>query len=288
VTGYTEASRGCKHLCRHCPIVPVYKGHFRIVQREVVLQDIRQQVAAGAEHITFGDPDFFNGIGHAIPLVQALHAEFPQLTYDVTIKIEHLLRHAEHLPRLRDTGCVLVTSAAEAVQDRILHILDKGHTQQDFFDALELCRRVGLNLNPTFVAFTPWTSLHDYIELLTVLATQGLSAHVAPIQLAMRLLLPAGSKLLALPELQPYLAGFDASALTHRWLHPDPRLDQLCDAALQLVQSGEAEEAGRSEIFARLWAAAHKAAGLSVPSVPEPVVAPRRGPMPYLNEPWYC
>ena len=30
--GYTEASRGCKHLCRHCPVVPVYRGLFRIVQ----------------------------------------------------------------------------------------------------------------------------------------------------------------------------------------------------------------------------------------------------------------
>ena len=42
--GYTEASRGCKHLCRHCPIVPVYNGAFRIVDRDVVLEDIRQQV----------------------------------------------------------------------------------------------------------------------------------------------------------------------------------------------------------------------------------------------------
>ena len=288
LTGYTEASRGCKHLCRHCPIVPVYEGRFRIVQRDVVLADIRQQVTAGAEHITFGDPDFFNGIGHAIPLVQALHAEFPQLTYDVTIKVEHLLRHAEHLPTLRDTGCVLVTSAVEAVQDRILHVLDKGHTRQDFLDTLALCRRVGLDLNPTFVAFTPWTSLDDYIELLMVLASQDLSTHVAPIQLAMRLLLPAGSKLLALPEMRPYLVGFDASALTHRWVHPDPRVDQLCGEALTLVQSGEAEETSRPEIFARLWAAAHKVAGLPVPSVPEPIVALRRGPIPYLNEPWYC
>ena len=85
--GSTEASRGCKHLCRHCPVVPVYNGAFRIVQRDVVLADIRQQVAMGAEHITFGDPDFFNGPGHAMALVDALHAEFPGLTYDATIKI---------------------------------------------------------------------------------------------------------------------------------------------------------------------------------------------------------
>ena len=47
VVGYTEASRGCKHTCRHCPIVPVYNGVFRIVDREVVLADVRQQVSGG-------------------------------------------------------------------------------------------------------------------------------------------------------------------------------------------------------------------------------------------------
>lgn len=288
VVGYTEASRGCKHHCRHCPIVPVYAGRFRIVPREVVLADIRQQVAAGAEHITFGDPDFFNGIGHALPLVEALHREFPHLTYDVTIKIEHLLRYARHLPTLRRTGCVLVTSAAEAVQDRVLALLNKGHTRQDFLRALALCREVGLILNPTFVAFTPWTSLDDYVELLTVVAEQGLVTQVAPIQLAMRLLVPAGSKLLELPEMQAVLAGFDAQALTYRWRHPDARVDRLSEEALRLVQDGEAEGASRQEIFARLWAAAHKVAERPVPPLPAPVVAPPRGPVPYLDEPWYC
>ena len=201
-TGYTEASRGCKHLCRHCPIVPVYAGRFRIVQRDVVLEDIRQQVAVGAEHMTFGDPDFFNGIGHAVPLAQALHAAFPHLTYDVTIKIEHLLRYAEHLPTLKRQAKKHQRGGSRPGP----HPAPAGQrgTRQDFFDALALCQQVGLNLNPTFVAFTPWTTLDDYIELLTVLATQDLIAHVAPIQLAMRLLLPAGSTLLALPEMRPF------------------------------------------------------------------------------------
>jgi radical SAM superfamily enzyme YgiQ (UPF0313 family) len=288
VVGYTEASRGCKHLCRHCPIVPVYNGKFRIVQRDVVLDDIRQQVAAGAEHITFGDPDFFNGIGHAIPLVQALHQEFPTLTYDVTIKIEHLLRYAEHLPVLRDTGCVLITSAVEAVQDHILALLDKGHTQQDFLHALALCQQVGVSLNPTFVAFMPWTTLEDYIQLLTVVAEQDLIDHVSPIQLAMRLLIPAGSKILEVPDIDRFLGAFDETALTYQWTHPDARVDRLCDAVLTLVQSGEAEEASRREIFTRLWAAAHKAAEQPVTPLPEPIVASPRGPIPYLSEPWYC
>jgi hypothetical protein len=268
--------------------VPVYEGRFRIVQRDVVLQDIRQQVVAGAEHITFGDPDFFNGVGHAIPLVQALHEEFPHLTYDVTIKIEHLLRHAQHLPTLRETGCILVTSAVEAVQNHILERLAKGHTRQDFLAALALCQHVGLSLNPTFVAFTPWTSLADYVALLTLLAEQRLIDHVAPIQLAMRLLIPSGSKLLDLPDMPDIISDFDDVALTYRWHHPDVRVDRLCDDALQLVQSGEAEGASRQEIFSRLWGAVHKAAALPTPPLPESTQAPPRGPLPYLSEPWYC
>src|ERR1700720_3178585 len=101
VVGSTEASRGCKHLCRHCPIVPVYNGGVRIVDRNVVMADVRQQVAAGAQHISFGDPDFFNGIRHAMELVAAFHAEFPDVTYDATIKIEHLRKYEHHLVTLR-------------------------------------------------------------------------------------------------------------------------------------------------------------------------------------------
>src|SRR6185312_7920201 len=132
ITGYTEASRGCKHRCRHCPIVPIYDGQFRIVPLPVVLADIRQQAAAGAQHITFGDPDFFNGPTHALRLVESVHQEFPDLSYDVTIKVEHLLRHADRLTDLRRTGCALVTTAVESFDDAVLQHLEKGHTRADF------------------------------------------------------------------------------------------------------------------------------------------------------------
>ena len=227
--GYTEASRGCKHLCRHCPVVPVYAGQFRIVQRDVVLEDIRQQVATGAEHITFGDPDFFNGVGHALALVRAFHEAHPHVTYDVTIKIEHLLRHAEHLPVLRDTGCLFVTSAVESLDDQVLALLDKGHTRKDFEEVVRLFRSVGLVLSPTFVAFTPWISLEGYQELLATLAELDLIEHVAPIQLAIRLLIPAGSRLLELPEVRDLVEGFDEVLLSYRWRHHDPGgLRQRC------------------------------------------------------------
>ena len=134
IVAYTEASRGCKHLCRHCPVVPVYQGQFRVVQRDIVLDDIRQQIAQGASHVTFGDPDFFNGPTHAMRIVETLHAEFPQVTYDATIKIEHLLKRRDLLRPLRDTGCLFVTTAVESLDDAVLAKLEKNHTRRDFFE----------------------------------------------------------------------------------------------------------------------------------------------------------
>ncbi|MDQ6677410.1 MAG: CUAEP/CCAEP-tail radical SAM protein, partial [Acidobacteriota bacterium] len=227
MAGYTEASRGCKHLCRHCPIVPVYRGAFRIVQREVVLSDIRQQVEAGARHITFGDPDFLNGPGHALPLVEALHREFPSVTYDVTIKIEHLLKHRAALPVLKLTGCVFVTSAVESVDDAVLERFAKNHTRADFYQAVNLMREVGLAMNPTFVSFTPWTAREGYRDLLRAVAELGLIENVAPVQYAIRLLIPVGSLLFDLPEMQEIAGPFDPERLVHPWKHPDPAMDQL-------------------------------------------------------------
>lgn len=83
--GFVEASRGCKHFCRHCPVVPIYEGKFRIAPVEVVLADIRNQVGEGAQHISFGDPDFLNGPTHAVRIVRAVNREFPELTYDAPI-----------------------------------------------------------------------------------------------------------------------------------------------------------------------------------------------------------
>jgi len=287
--GYTEASRGCKHWCRHCPVVPVYQGHFRIVPREVVLEDIRRQVAAGAQHITFGDPDFFNGIGHAVELVRALHREFPQVTYDATIKVEHLLRHSEHLPLLRETGCAFVVSAVESVDDYILqHILEKGHTRADFVRVARMFRDVGLVLAPTFVPFHPWMTLERYADLLAEIASLDLVEHVSPVQLSIRLLVPAGSRLLELPESRAAIGEFDEGALSHRWVHPDARVDKLQRELEATIARAVTAKEDRRTIFRRAWEMTHAAMSVPVRYLPDVPPGRPRVTIPYLTEPWYC
>ena len=292
-TGYTEATRGCKHLCRHCPIVPVYNGQFRVVQREVVLADIRAQVNAGAQHITFGDPDFFNGPGHAKAIVEQLHQEFPEVTYDVTIKIEHLLQHARYLPVLKQTGCLFITSAVESNDQRILDILQKGHTAGDFAKAVALCSETGLVLNPTFVTFTPWTTLESYLDLLTLIADLDLVENVSPIQYAIRLLIPAGSRLLELDEVRELVEAFDEMQLCYPWTHPDYRVDELFERVMRIIKTGQDRNLNRREIFNRIYDLACKSIEPPVPAMSkkrpwELVPAPMQKGIPYLSEPWYC
>jgi radical SAM superfamily enzyme YgiQ (UPF0313 family) len=282
--GYTEASRGCKHRCRHCPIVPVYDGRFRVVAREVVLDDVAAQVERGAAHVTFGDPDFFNGPTHARRLVEGLAARFPGLSYDVTIKVEHLLRHAALLPVLRDTGCLFVTSAVEAVDDEILARLAKGHTRADVARAADLMREIGLPLSPTFVAFTPWTTLDGYRDLLDTIERLDWVESVASIQLAIRLLLPSGSRLLELQDIAGLAGPLDAESLVHPWRHPDPRVDALQRDVQRLV--GRRLHASRAEVFRAVLAIASEAAGHACVRRDEP--RPARATVPYLTEPWYC
>ncbi len=283
--GFVESTRGCKYFCRHCPIVPVYEGKFFVIPADIVLQDIRNQVAAGAQHLSFGDPDFFNGPGHALRIVRAVHEEFPALTFDATIKIEHIVKYPDEIHELAASGCLFILSAVESVDDAILQRLDKGHTRADLLRALDIMQSAGIDLAPTFVAFTPWISLEHYRTLLRDIAVLGLIDAVAPVQLSIRLLIPAGSHILQLDDSADYIGNFDPNILGHAWRHPDPRVDALQQQVQALVMQAEADGQSRREIFQAVWhlawqADGHGAPGLFIPDTTHPV--------PRLSENWYC
>ena len=282
---FAETSRGCKHLCRHCPVVPVYEGRFRIVPVEVVVEDVAAQVAMGATHVSYGDPDFLNGPTHALRVVRAVNERFPSLSFDATVKVQHIIDHADLLPELAARGCLFLTSAVEAVDDDILEKLAKHHSRADFPRAVTLAREVGIAIAPTFVAFTPWTDVAGYIRLLTRIAELGLIDSVPPVQLAIRLLVPAGSKLLELPGFGEQLDGFDPATLGYTWRSAEPEVDALQQQVMAIAMHAEQAEWSRTRTFERIWEVAHAAAGRAAPELPGDGAGPV---IPRLSEPWYC
>ena len=284
VAGYTEASRGCKHLCLHCPIPPLYRGRFVAVPIETVLADVAGQVAAGAEHLTFGDPDFLNGPTHALRLARELKARFPGLTFDFTAKVEHLLRHAGALAELVACGALFVTSAVESLSDKVLSRLRKGHSRDDALRAFELCASAGLTLRPSLLPFTPFSTLEDLLDLLETFEARGLLAHLDPVQLSIRLLIPPGSLLEGAPDIA--FEGLDRDALSWRWRHPDPRMDELQPRIAAAAELSAAQGEDPIETIRRIHERVRATAGLPQRRVPGLALRQRR--VPRLTESWFC
>jgi hypothetical protein len=128
------------------------------------------------------------------------------------------------------------------------------------------------------VAFTPWTTREGYQDLLRTVRDLELIDCVAPIQLAIRLLIPAGSKLLELPDLavEPY----NPAALVYPWRHPDPEMDSLASDLLHMIRAEEKKGLTREEMFGKIW---RRTFG----DWPDFHLA-SRATVPYLTEPWYC
>jgi len=277
--GYAETTRGCKHLCTHCPIPPVYGGKFFAIPEEVVLSDIRQQVEAGARHITFGDPDFLNGPTHARKIAHALHEEWPDLSFDATIKVEHILKHPEIFEDLRMNGCAFITSAVESMSNKVLQNLHKGHSKKDISTALRIIEEAGISFRPTWVAFTPWTTKNDYKEMLRFLKEEDLIENVDPVQLSLRLLVPPGSLLLDNNEMTPHLTHLNQEGFRHEWIHPDPAMENLYLKVSEIVTEDTRHATDPTVTYSRIWKAVE---GTDVR------FDPKRKKPPRLTESWYC
>ncbi len=288
LVGPVEASRGCAHRCLHCPITPVYEGRVRIVQEEVVLADIRNLVEMGAEHITFGDPDFLNGVEHSLRIAVRLHRAFPGITFDMTAKIQHIVEYADRMPRLKDLGCLFIQTAAESINDTILDHLKKEHTRADLETALEITRAAGISLRLSLVAFTPWTTLEDYLELIRFVEERELMDLIDPVQFSIRLLLPPGSSLLKSPAIRPYLGRLNPETFSYEWKGPDPRMDRLEGNVRRIVEGAAAVSEDPWETFSKIKTAALSLqAGAEIPAAP-PLSRPRGPRAPRLTESWFC
>jgi hypothetical protein len=255
-----------------------------VIPEEIVLEDIRRQVQAGASHITFGDPDFLNGPGHSLRVVRAMHAEFPDLTFDITTKVEHILKRGDILPELGRLGCLFAISAVESVSNTVLEILEKNHTRAEIVEAVQVLRAAGIVPRPTWVAFTPWTTLGDYLDMLAFIEEHDLVDNVDPVQYTLRLLVPPGSYLCNRAEMKTYLGPLDQASFSYRWAHPDPRMDRLQKEVSALVEKDVSNGVDPAETFYRVWSlASGRRAGVRAPAL-----SPNRIRAPRLSEPWFC
>ena len=285
LAGYVEGSRGCRHRCRHCPLPAVYDGRYRIVDIDSVLADLQWLTDHGAEHITFGDPDFLNGPVHARRLVEAAHRDFPYLTFDLTVKVEHILSHPTIWPEMARRNVIFVVSAFETVNDRVLSLLDKGHTVADLGMAVEVLGKAGIAVRPSWLPFTPWTDLSDLDGIFSFIADHDLMGATDPVQMGIRLLVPEGSLVLSIPGADRLLGEYDPEALGYSWVSPDRAVDELQKRVLALAEQGARGELDTRQTLHAQWEQARLAVGRRAPSWED---VDWGSQAPGLTESWFC
>lgn len=285
IVGYVEASHGCRHRCTHCPIPAVYDGRYRITGADTVFADIEQLVAAGAGHVTFGDPDFLNAPAYALEVIEGAHRRFPQLSFDVTVKVEHILAQRGVWPRLAEAGVVFVVSAIETLDQAILDRLAKDHTAAEADEAVEVVAEAGIDLHPTWLPFTPWTTAAGVADIAAFIWRHDLAPVTDPVQLSIRLLIPDGSLMLEIDDLTPHLTGYDADALGYTWRAADPVMDEL-QAKLSAMAEAGADGEPSIDTLAAMTGVIGEAAGVGIDTAVSTGMVPDNRPR--LSEPWFC
>jgi hypothetical protein len=254
-----------------------------VVGEDLVVGDIDQLVAMGAEHITFSDADFLNAPAYSMGLLRSVYRRHPGLSVDVTAKVEHILAHRTLWPEMARLGVLFVVSAFESVDERTLEILDKGHTVADMVDAIEVIRSAGIHIRPTWLPFLPWTVPADVVGIMRFLDDHELAPALDPVQLAIKLLVPEGSLLVDHPVMKAHLTDFDGDALTWSWsfVHPDSErlhkeLDRIAADASDCAEDSEITLASMRKVIS----------GISgVDLGPQPVFGAK---VPRLSESWFC
>jgi radical SAM superfamily enzyme YgiQ (UPF0313 family) len=239
VAGSVETTYGCKHECTHCPVPIQFKGSFKTFGIDKIIKDVENQVEAGAKHISFNDPDFFNGPKHALKILENLNNKFPEISYDSTIKVQHILNYQEYFKQLKDLNMLFVISAFETTNDKVLNILRKNHTSDDLKTAVEISLDNDIDIRPTWMPFSPWTEKLDLVNIIKLIENYKLRETVDPIQLTIKLLIPKNSLILESAEIEKYLEIYDPSSFSYSWKYEFPIINKIQNSLFTYVLENE-------------------------------------------------
>jgi hypothetical protein len=217
-----------------------------------------------------------------LDLLREAHSAHPDLTFDVTVKVEHILAHESLWPEMASLGVLLVVSAFESTDDATLEILDKNHTAVDMARAVTVLRSADIHIRPTWLPFVPWTKLQDLVDLVGFLDQNRLWSATDPVQLAIKLLIPEGSLLETHPAIVPHLSSYEPQSLTWSWVFEHPETGRLHKTLDAVAAEGSDCGAEAAETLSMMRERIGDIAGARIPAMPDSAPTPR------LSESWFC
>ena len=295
LVGYVEASHGCLHRCRHCPVPVVYDGRIRIVPDDVVLADVERLVERRRPPHHLRRPRLPQRPA-ALPAGRA-----PRCTSAARADLRlHGQGRAHPAPRRpvagagRGRAACSWSAPSRRVNDDILAGSTRATRPPRPPPRWRCCARHGIEIRPSFLPFTPWTTLDDVADIVDFVAAHDLVANVDPVQYTIRLLVPEGSLLWSRSLRRSRLGPYDAERLSWTWsARPTPPSTEL-QTRLARHRRGRPDRrrADRPDLRTGPGRRARRRRAppgrRARPAPPERLQHCRGEGRPRLTEPWFC
>ena len=282
-------------------------GDFRLVPRTSCWRTCAQQVDAGAQHLTFGDPDFFNGRTHATSVIASSPRRSLASPTTSPSRWSTWCGTSPAPAELRGPAACSSRAPSRRSTIECSAATGKGHTRADFeAGGRRLPGRPALSLSPTFVAFTPWTSFPWRISSSRSHRSPRARASMSrPSNWRSGSSSPTGRFCSAWTTLRRAPGAVRPRALVYPWTSQKPDVDVLQDEVRRWLARGRARRARKCSTRSAV-AARHAGVGRSSSFAPSANLevcatpghtaparentAPTRASatVPYLEEPWYC
>jgi radical SAM superfamily enzyme YgiQ (UPF0313 family) len=124
-----HSSIGCPFTCSFCAVVPTYEARWKAKSAEHVYRDVKYiKDKWGADAIEFHDNNFFVSEKRAVEFSRLILPE--KMSWWGMARIDTMDKFKdESLALIRAAGCKIIFFGAESGNDKVLHQLDKGGTQ---------------------------------------------------------------------------------------------------------------------------------------------------------------
>jgi len=160
---YLSTSRGCPATCNFCNTPEFWGSSIRFRSATSVVEEMRLlRERHGLTYVSFRDDTFTANRARILDLMARIQASGLHPLWNCQSRVN--LVDEERLVAMKRAGCEFMQFGVEHASERVLALLDKGTNMKQARRALELVRKVGLNLGVYLITGIPGETWADVEE----------------------------------------------------------------------------------------------------------------------------
>lgn len=165
---YLSTSRGCPATCNFCNTPEFWGSSVRFRGPEAVLREMKLlREKHGITYYSFRDDTFTANRGRILTLMELIQGSGMHPLWNCQSRVN--LVDEDRLIAMKRAGCEFMQFGVEHGSERVLLLLDKGTNMKQVRRALELVRRIGMNIGMYLITGIPgetWDDIEQTAQLM--------------------------------------------------------------------------------------------------------------------------